>query len=123
MKKVNFIIASDVENILTGKKGAAAVFGPQKGATAKPTFEEQLAQLQQIVNHLEQGNVPLEEALQQFQEGIKLSKELQTKLTNAEKTLGHLIDDNGDEQVYEKQTDDPSNNGGGNRGFGSTDEQ
>ena len=33
MKKVNFIIASDVENILTGKKGAAAVFGPQKGAT------------------------------------------------------------------------------------------
>lgn len=92
-------------------------------ATAKPTFEEQLAQLQQIVNHLEQGNVPLEEALQQFQEGIKLSKELQTKLTNAEKTLGHLIDDNGDEKVYEKQTDDPSNNGGGNCGFGSTDEQ
>lgn len=92
-------------------------------ATAKPTFEEQLAQLQQIVNHLEQGNVPLEEALQQFQEGIKLSKELQTKLTNAEKTLGHLIDDNGDEKVYEKQTDDPSNNGGGNRGFSSTDEQ
>ena len=92
-------------------------------ATAKPTFEEQLAQLQQIVNHLEQGNVPLEEAIQQFQEGIKLSKELQTKLTNAEKTLGHLIDDNGDEKVYEKQTDDPSNNGGGNRGFGSTDEQ
>ena len=92
-------------------------------ATAKPTFEEQLAQLQQIVNHLEQGNVPLEEALQQFQEGIKLSKELQTKLTNAEKTLDHLIDDNGDEKVYEKQTDDPSNNGGGNRGFGSTDEQ
>lgn len=92
-------------------------------ATAKPTFEEQLSQLQQIVNHLEQGNVPLEEALQQFQEGIKLSKELQTKLTNAEKTLGHLIDDNGDEKVYEKQTDDPSNNGGGNRGFGSADEQ
>lgn len=92
-------------------------------ATAKPTFEEQLAQLQQIVNHLEQGNVPLEEALQQFQEGIKLSRELQTKLTNAEKTLGHLIDDNGDEKVYEKQTDDPSNNGGGNRGFGSADEQ
>ncbi|GGI63757.1 exodeoxyribonuclease VII small subunit [Limosilactobacillus sp. RRLNB_1_1] len=91
-------------------------------ATEKPTFEEQLTQLQEIVNHLEQGNVPLEEALQQFQEGIKLSKELQTKLTTAEKTLGHLIDDNGDEKVYEKQSDDPSNNGGGNRGFGSEDE-
>lgn len=33
IKKVNFIIASDVENTLTGKNGAAAVFGPQKGAT------------------------------------------------------------------------------------------
>lgn len=88
-------------------------------ATAKPTFEEQLAQLQQIVSHLEQGNVPLEEALEQFQTGIKLSKELQQTLTTAEKTLGHLIDDSGNEQVYEKQDDDPSNNGGGNRGFGS----
>ncbi|MBD5806677.1 exodeoxyribonuclease VII small subunit [Lactobacillus sp. 0.1XD8-4] len=91
-------------------------------ATEKPTFEEQLTQLQQIVSHLEQGNVPLEEALQQFQEGIKLSKELQAKLTSAEKTLGHLIDDSGNEKVYEKQSDDPSNNGGGNRGFGSENE-
>lgn len=33
IKNVNFIIASDVENTLTGKNGAAAVFGPQKGAT------------------------------------------------------------------------------------------
>lgn len=92
-------------------------------ATKKePTFEEQLAQLQQIVNQLEQGNVPLEEALQQFQEGIKLSKELQGKLTNAEKTLGHLIDDDGNEKVYEGSNDDPSNNGGGNRGYGSVDQ-
>ena len=89
-------------------------------ATSKePTFEEQLTKLQGIVNQLEQGNVPLEEAIQQFKDGIALSKELQKKLTSAEKTLGHLIDDNGDEKEYEKATDDPSNNGGGNRGFGS----
>lgn len=92
-------------------------------ASNKPSFEDQLTKLQGIVNQLEQGNVPLEEAIQQFQEGIKLSKELQKKLTSAEKTLGHLIDDNGDEIEYEKATDDPSNNGGGNRGFGSEDEQ
>ncbi|MCH3923046.1 exodeoxyribonuclease VII small subunit [Limosilactobacillus sp.] len=90
-------------------------------ATKEPSFEEQLAQLQQIVNQLEQGNTPLEEALEQFQTGIKLSKSLQNKLTSAEKTLGHLIDDDGNEQVYENNTDDPSNNGGGNRGFGSGD--
>lgn len=91
-------------------------------ATKETSFEKQLAQLQQIVGQLEQGNIPLEEALNKFQEGIKLSKQLQTKLTTAEKTLGHLIDDDGNEKAYEKADDDPSNNGGGNRGFGSSDQ-
>ena len=88
-------------------------------ASKEPSFEDQLTKLQEIVNQLEQGNVPLEEAIEQFQAGIKLSKQLQQKLTSAEKTLGHLIDDNGEEKEYEKATDDHSNNGGGNRGFGS----
>ena len=88
-------------------------------ASKEPSFEDQLTKLQEIVNQLEQGNVPLEEAIEQFQAGIKLSKQLQQKLTSAEKTLGHLIDDNVEEKEYEKATDDPSNNGGGNRGFGS----
>lgn len=85
----------------------------------KPTFEEQLSQLQKIVNHLEQGNVPLEEALNQYKDGIELARSLQKKLTSAEETLGNLIDDDGNEKQYEKATDDPSNNGGGNRGYGS----
>lgn len=88
-------------------------------ASKEPSFEDQLTKLQEIVNQLEQGNVPLEEAIEQFKAGIKLSKQLQQKLTSAEKTLGHLIDDDGEEKEYEKATDDPSNNGGGNRGFGS----
>lgn len=88
-------------------------------AEKKATFEEQLSQLQQIVSHLEQGNVPLEEALTQYKNGIELARALQKKLTSAEKTLGRLIDDEGNEKQYEKATDDPSNNGGGNRGYGS----
>ena len=88
-------------------------------AEKKATFEEQLSQLQQIVSHLEQGNVPLEEALTQYKDGIELALALQKKLTSAEKTLGSLIDDEGNEKQYEKATDDPSNNGGGNRGYGS----
>jgi exodeoxyribonuclease VII small subunit len=91
-------------------------------AEKEASFEDQLTQLQQIVSHLEQGNIPLEKALDEFQEGIKLSRKLQNKLTTAEKTLGHLIDDDGNEKVYEKQKDDPSNNGGGNRGYGSDEE-
>ncbi len=71
-------------------------------STAKPTFEEQLNQLEQIVNHLEQGDVPLEEALDQFQAGMKLSKHLQDTLENAEKTLTHVVDDQGNEKLFEK---------------------
>lgn len=71
--------------------------------TEKPTFEDQLNQLEQIVNRLEQGDVPLEEALAQFQSGMKLSKELQDTLENAEKTLTHVIDNQGNEKLFEEE--------------------
>ena len=40
-------------------------------ATKKNNFEEQLNELQEIVNKLESGNVPLEDALNEFQAGVK----------------------------------------------------
>lgn len=46
---------------------------------AEPTFEEKLAQLEGIVNQLEQGDVPLEKALDQFKVGVKLSQELEKR--------------------------------------------
>ncbi|GKT02598.1 exodeoxyribonuclease VII small subunit [Furfurilactobacillus entadae] len=67
----------------------------------QPTFEENLATLQEIVNQLEQGDVPLETALTQFQAGVKLSKQLQDTLTNAEQTLTKMMDENGDETAFE----------------------
>ncbi len=42
---------------------------------ANPTFEESLQELEQIVTRLEQGDVPLEEALDAFQKGMVLSKQ------------------------------------------------
>ena len=53
-------------------------------ATKKNNFEEQLNSLQEIVTNLENGNVPLEDALKQFQEGVKISRDLDKKLTQAE---------------------------------------
>lgn len=46
-------------------------------AIKKNNFEEQLNELQEIVNKLESGNVPLEDALSEFQAGVKLSRELE----------------------------------------------
>ena len=65
--------------------------------TKKNNFEEELAELQTIVNNLEKGNVPLEDALEQFQAGVKLSRDLNKKLTAAEETVSKLIDSDGTE--------------------------
>lgn len=59
------------------------------------TFEENLADLEGIVTQLERGDVPLEEALAQFQTGVKISQNLQKTLTEAEKTLTKIINNQG----------------------------
>ena len=63
--------------------------------TKKNNFEEQLNSLEKIVTNLENGNVPLEDALKEFQEGVKISRELDKKLTSAEETVAKLIDSDG----------------------------
>ena len=67
----------------------------------QPTFEENLATLETIVAQLEQGEIPLEQALTQFQKGVALSKELQTTLQDAEKTLTTMMNDSDQEVAFE----------------------
>lgn len=61
------------------------------------TFEENLAELEAVVTKLEQGDVALEEALSEFQKGMKLSKNLQKTLQEAEKTLVKVMQSDGTE--------------------------
>lgn len=68
----------------------------------QPTFEQNLSQLETIVNQLEQGDVPLEQALDQFQKSVALSKQLQATLEGAEKTLTKMMNENGDEVPFEQ---------------------
>ena len=60
-------------------------------------FEENLADLESIVQKLESGDVALEEALTEFQKGMKLSKALQDILDQAEKTLVKVMQADGTE--------------------------
>ena len=60
-------------------------------------FEENLADLEAIVQKLESGQVPLEEAISEFQKGMKLSKDLQEALDQAEKTLVKVMQADGSE--------------------------
>ena len=64
-------------------------------------FEENLADLEVIVQKLENGDVPLEEAISEFQKGMQLSKELQKTLDQAEKTLVKIMQADGTETEME----------------------
>ena len=66
------------------------------------TFEESLNALEEIVQRLERGDVPLEEALAAFQEGMALSKQCQDTLEKAEKTLTKMMTEKNEEIVFEE---------------------
>lgn len=53
-------------------------------------FEKALERLEQIVEELESGNIPLEEALKRYEEGVKLSRGLNQKLAQAETKIETL---------------------------------
>lgn len=55
------------------------------------TFEESLNELEQIASNLESGNLGLDEAIKEFEKGIKLSKECSQKLDEAEKKINILV--------------------------------
>ncbi len=59
----------------------------------KQTFEESLLRLEELVTKLEQGEVPLEDSIKMYEEGLTLSKACITKLTQAELKLKKLSKD------------------------------
>lgn len=63
--------------------------------TKQQTFEKSIDQLEQIIRELEAGDLPLEKAIQRFEEGIRLSKECAQKLDETEKKISILIQDMG----------------------------
>lgn len=66
---------------------------PKKEKESKQSFEQSLRRLEQIVEELEQGAVPLDDALKMYEEGIELSKSCVEKLTHAELRLKKLSKD------------------------------
>ncbi|HLF67580.1 MAG TPA: exodeoxyribonuclease VII small subunit [Gammaproteobacteria bacterium] len=73
-------------------------------------FEQSLAQLESIVKSMEGGELTLEQSLQQFEQGMKLSTDCQTALTQAEQKVELLIENaQGQlepEPFYEEDDDD-----------------
>lgn len=58
----------------------------------KANFETSMMELEELVNKIEAGNLSLEESLIEFEKGVKLSRECQSALTNAEQRVKILTD-------------------------------
>jgi exodeoxyribonuclease VII small subunit len=65
---------------------------PEAGPPAEgPSFEVAIKRLTEIVATLERGDLPLEESLRLFEEGVQLSRVSQTRLDTAEKRVEQLL--------------------------------
>jgi exodeoxyribonuclease VII small subunit len=66
-------------------------------------FEDSMAELEQLVEQMEQGDISLEESLKSFERGIKLTRTCQKALQDAEQKVQILLEKDG------KQTLEPFN--------------
>jgi exodeoxyribonuclease VII small subunit len=66
----------------------------KNGQEQPRTFEASLEALEQIVQQLEGGDLPLEKSLELFEQGIRLSRECQERLSQAERRIEVLMRDN-----------------------------
>ncbi|WP_018660620.1 exodeoxyribonuclease VII small subunit [Heyndrickxia acidiproducens] len=70
------------------------------------TFEEAMEQLEAIVQKLEEGDVPLEEAIDIYKKGMELSQLLHGKLKNVEEQLTKVMTEDGEEKDFEIQEEE-----------------
>lgn len=80
----------------TGDSGGVIDMAIEK----KLSFEEAMEQLEQIVDRLEEGDVPLEEAIAIYKEGMELSKLCHDKLKNVEEQLAQIITEDGRKEGF-----------------------
>lgn len=70
----------------------------QSGSTEQTlSFESALQELEGIVTRLETGELPLEDALNEFERGVQLARQGQQKLQQAEQRVQILLNDGTDE--------------------------
>ena len=71
-------------------------------------FEKSLAELESLVERLERGDVPLDEALRTFERGVALTRQCQARLQAAQQKVEILLKRSGQPEVqpYESPGDD-----------------
>ncbi|WP_249871957.1 exodeoxyribonuclease VII small subunit [Oceanobacillus saliphilus] len=70
------------------------------------SFEEAMEKLETIVSKLEEGDVPLEKAINFYQEGMNLSKICGDKLKNVQEKMTQIMNEQGDLQPFDIQEEE-----------------
>ncbi|MFV8984193.1 exodeoxyribonuclease VII small subunit [Serratia fonticola] len=70
------------------------------------SFENSLSELESIVTRLESGELPLEDALNEFERGVQLARQGQQKLQQAEQRVQILLNDQNDDTALTPFTPD-----------------
>ena len=74
--------------------------------TTPPDFEQALAELETLVEKMEQGDLSLEESLQSFERGIQLTRNCQQALQAAEQKVQILLEKDGGAQLEDFASSD-----------------
>ncbi|MGH8551194.1 MAG: exodeoxyribonuclease VII small subunit [Methylococcales bacterium] len=69
-------------------------------------FENSLKELEELVERLEKGDIPLEDSLKFFERGIQLTRACQKALKEAEQKVEILLQDNGDDTLKPYNNDE-----------------
>ncbi len=70
------------------------------------SFEEQMEELEKIVSELEKGDLNLDASVTKFEEGIKISKECNKTLEEAEKKITMLVNKDGEIEEEDFKTEE-----------------
>ena len=68
------------------------------------SLEKSLSSLEKIVDELESGDLPLEKAMKKFEEGVKLTRNCQAALKDAEQKVEILLENAGAEELEDFET-------------------
>ena len=79
---------------------------PCPAKTKLPNFEKSLEDLEKTIEHLETGDLTLEESIKQFEKGVSLIKSCQNALNQADNKIRILVKKNDDLKI-EDWEDDP----------------
>ncbi len=79
--------------------------GTDKAAEPAPDFERAMAELETVVERLEQGEIPLEQALSHFERGVQLTGVCQAALKAAEQKVEILLRKSGVSEVSAFESD------------------